>query len=59
MKIFRKLSEEIFNLKPNIDINPDEVVAHGAAYYAHFASSPNSEKLVIAVNPLSLGTSIS
>jgi len=58
MKIFRKLSEEIFNLKPSIDINPDEVVAHGAAYYAHFASSPNSEKLVIDVNPLSLGTSI-
>ncbi len=58
MKIFRELSEEIFNLKPNIDINPDEVVAHGAAYCAHFASSPNSEKLVIDVNPLSLGTAI-
>ena len=58
MKIFRRLSEEIFNLKPNIDINPDEVVAHGAAFCAHFASSPNSEKIVIDVNPLSLGTSI-
>ena len=58
MKLFKELPQKMFKIKPNIDINPDEVVANGAAYYAYFASTPDSEKLVIDVNPLSLGTEI-
>ena len=58
MKIFQDLPKEMFNLQANIDINPDEVVAHGAAYCAYFLNNPKSEKIIIDVNPLSLGTEV-
>ena len=56
--IFKELVEKITNIKPKIDINPDEVVAQGAAFCAEFAASPNAEKIIIDVNPLSLGTNV-
>ncbi|HEX4757740.1 MAG TPA: Fe-S protein assembly chaperone HscA [Terracidiphilus sp.] len=59
----RKLVDELFHLgargkKPHIELNPDEVVALGAAVQADIlagASKSTEEMLLLDVTPLSLG----
>src|SRR5579872_4398784 len=59
----RKLVDDLFHLaargkKPHIDLNPDEVVALGAAVQADIlagASKTTEEMLLLDVTPLSLG----
>lgn len=51
----RKLVEEIFGVKPNIEINPDEAVSQGAAIQAGVLSGSLDSVLLLDVIPLSLG----
>ena len=54
----RQLVEEIFERKPHCDLNPDEVVALGAAVQANILSGRSEatkEMLLLDVTPLSLG----
>ena len=51
MPCFQELIKEITSLRPYIDLNPDEIVALGAAYCAVY----DDKKVIIDVNPLSLG----
>tara|TARA_B100000212_G_C27380327_1_gene536757 strand:- start:1238 stop:3373 length:2136 start_codon:yes stop_codon:yes gene_type:complete len=55
MPLFLNLIEDLTNIKPQIDINPDEVISHGAAYCAEYTLSDLVEKTIIDVTPLSLG----
>ena len=55
MPLFLELVEKLTGIKPMIDTNPDEVVAHGAAYCAEYTLSGVKEKTIIDVTPLSLG----
>jgi molecular chaperone DnaK len=47
--------QKIFGRKPNRDVNPDEVVAIGAAIQASVLSGDTSDVLLLDVTPLSLG----
>ncbi len=58
MPIYLSLLEKITGLTPQIDNNPDEIVAKGAAFFAEYTTKPNSSKLIIDVNPLSLGIEV-
>src|SRR2546427_6144561 len=54
----RALVEEMFRREPHIDLNPDEVVALGAAVQAHIlsgGSEATENMLLLDVTPLSLG----
>ncbi len=54
----RQLVEELFQRKPQCDLNPDEVVALGAAVQANILggrSEATKEMLLLDVTPLSLG----
>ncbi len=54
----RRLVEELFERKPHSDLNPDEVVALGAAVQARIlagGSEATREMLLLDVTPLSLG----
>jgi molecular chaperone DnaK (HSP70) len=53
--LVRQLVEELFNRKPHADLNPDEVVALGAAVQADILVSGRREMLLLDVTPLSLG----
>ncbi|MFZ0708307.1 MAG: Fe-S protein assembly chaperone HscA [Candidatus Korobacteraceae bacterium] len=56
--LVRKLVEEMFQRKPHADLNPDEVVALGAAVQANIlagGTEATSEMLLLDVTPLSLG----
>jgi Fe-S protein assembly chaperone HscA len=57
----RGLVEDLFGRKPHTDLNPDEVVALGAAVQAHIlggGSEITQDMLLLDVTPLSLGIEV-
>lgn len=56
LPLVRDMVESYFDMKPEEGINPDHVVAHGAALQAHALTSGKRENmLLLDVTPLSLG----
>ncbi|MBL8230453.1 MAG: Fe-S protein assembly chaperone HscA [Bryobacterales bacterium] len=53
--LVRKAVESLFKAKPHTELNPDEVVALGAAVQAGILSGDVDDKLLLDVTPLSLG----
>ncbi len=53
--LVRRVVEELFGRQPHSDLNPDEVVALGAAVQADILISGRREMLLLDVTPLSLG----
>ena len=53
--LVRRLVQELFARQPHSDLNPDEVVALGAAVQADILISGRREMLLLDVTPLSLG----
>jgi molecular chaperone DnaK len=55
MPLVLKKVEEFFGKKPNVSVNPDEVVAIGAAVQAGVLQGDVKDVLLLDVTPLSLG----
>lgn len=55
MPLVQKKVEEFFGKKPNVSVNPDEVVALGAAVQAGVLQGEVKDVLLLDVTPLSLG----
>ncbi|MGB0757101.1 MAG: molecular chaperone DnaK [Patescibacteria group bacterium] len=55
MPLVQKKVEEFFGKKPNVSVNPDEVVAMGAAVQAGVFQGDVKDVLLLDVTPLSLG----
>lgn len=55
MPLVLKRVEEFFGKKPNVSVNPDEVVAIGAAVQAGVLQGDVKDVLLLDVTPLSLG----
>jgi len=55
MPLVRRRVEELFGRKPHSELNPDEVVALGAAVQADILSGGTQDLLLLDVTPLSLG----
>ncbi|MBI4265321.1 MAG: Fe-S protein assembly chaperone HscA [Acidobacteria bacterium] len=53
--LVRRLVAELFGREPHAELNPDEVVALGAAVQADILISGRREMLLLDVTPLSLG----
>src|SRR5213078_2827784 len=53
--LVRRLVAELFGKTPHSELNPDEVVALGAAVQADILVTGNREMLLLDVTPLSLG----
>ncbi len=53
--LVRRTVEEFFGRRPHIELNPDEVVALGAAVQADILESGVKNMLLLDVTPLSLG----
>ncbi|HMG35011.1 MAG TPA: Fe-S protein assembly chaperone HscA [Blastocatellia bacterium] len=53
--LVRARVEEIFKRKPHLELNPDEVVALGAAIQADVLAGGRRDLLLLDVTPLSLG----
>ncbi len=53
--LVRRRVEEFFGRKPHTELNPDEVVALGAAVQAHVLTGGTRDILLMDVTPLSLG----
>ena len=53
--LVRRRVEELFGRRPHSDLNPDEVVALGAAIQADILVSGHRDMLLLDVTPLSLG----
>src|SRR4030095_12992979 len=53
--LVRRVVEALFGRKPHRELNPDEVVALGAAVQADILVSGRREMLLLDVTPLSLG----
>ena len=53
--LVRRKVEELFGKAPHSELNPDEVVALGAAVQADILITGNREMLLLDVTPLSLG----
>ncbi|OWY20072.1 Fe-S protein assembly chaperone HscA [Sphingobacteriales bacterium UPWRP_1] len=51
----KKAVEQFFNRRPHDELNPDEVVALGAAVQADILAGNNKDMLLLDVTPLSLG----
>lgn len=55
MPLVLKTVEEFFGKKPNVSVNPDEVVAMGAAVQAGVLQGEVKDVLLLDVTPLSVG----
>lgn len=55
MPLVQKTVEEFFGRKPNVSVNPDEVVAIGAAVQAGVLQGDVKDVLLLDVTPLTLG----
>jgi Fe-S protein assembly chaperone HscA len=55
MPLVRRRVQELFGKKPHCDMNPDEVVALGAAVQADILGGGTKDLLLLDVTPLSLG----
>jgi molecular chaperone DnaK len=55
MPLVQRKVQEFFRKAPNASVNPDEVVAVGAAIQANALMSSDSEMLLLDVTPLTLG----
>jgi molecular chaperone DnaK len=55
MPAVRELVSKVFGVEPQDDVNPDEVVARGAAIQAAVLSGHITDLLLLDVTPLSLG----
>jgi molecular chaperone DnaK len=55
MPLVRQRVQELFGKKPHSELNPDEVVALGAAVQADILSGGTQDMLLLDVTPLSLG----
>ncbi|MCK4744534.1 molecular chaperone DnaK [Candidatus Parcubacteria bacterium] len=55
MPLVQQTVEKFFNKKPNITVNPDEVVALGAAVQAGVLQGDVKDVLLLDVTPLTLG----
>ena len=55
MPLIRSRVQELFGKTPHSDMNPDEVVALGAAVQAGILAGENKDMLLLDVTPLSLG----
>ncbi|MFH1610847.1 MAG: molecular chaperone DnaK [Patescibacteria group bacterium] len=55
MPLVQKTVEEFFGKKPNMSVNPDEVVALGAAVQAGVLQGDVKDVLLLDVTPLTLG----
>lgn len=55
MPLVRQRVQELFRKTPHCEINPDEVVALGAAVQADILSGGTTDMLLLDVTPLSLG----
>ena len=53
--LVRQAVQELFQREPHADLNPDEVVAIGAAIQANIMVSGQRDMLLLDVTPLSLG----
>lgn len=53
--LVRHAVEEFFGKKPNVAINPEEVVAVGAAIQGHLLSGGRRDYVLLDVTPLALG----
>lgn len=55
MPLVQRKVEELFGKRPHCELNPDEVVALGAAVQAGILSGSTKDMLLLDVTPLSLG----
>ncbi len=55
MPLVNKIVEEFFGKKPNLSVNPDEVVAMGAAIQGGVLQGDVKDVLLLDVTPLTLG----
>jgi Fe-S protein assembly chaperone HscA len=53
--LVRRMVEQLFKRRPHTELDPDEVVALGAAVQANILSSGVKDMLLLDVTPLSLG----
>ena len=55
MPLIRRMVEDLFEKRPHADLDPDEVVALGAAVQADILGGGRKDMLLLDVTPLSLG----
>jgi Fe-S protein assembly chaperone HscA len=55
LPLVRRMVEDLFGRPPHVELNPDEVVALGAAVQADILAGGSQDLLLLDVTPLSLG----